>query len=311
MHIDRQDTVTDDGWRIALHRFRATASPRRHPVICCHGLGANHIAFDVAPEVSLARHLAERGYEVVLVDLRGHGASERGRFGWAFDHYVLHDLPAVLNATGPAHWIGHSMGGILALAHLARGGADLVSVVTVGSAIDYSGSGSGFQRLAPFSRAMDWLPAVPVRGVARLSARLVGRMRNPFERFNVWTSNCDPRHFRKICERGFHPVSPPVMQQLATAMRHGGLRALDGTPYIDRLAGVETPVLALAGSRDAQCPPAAVARTVAALGSGAVLKELGAEHGHGDHYGHFDLLMGSRAKREVFPQIDVWLDNHD
>jgi hypothetical protein len=35
------------------------------------------------------------------------------------------------------------------------------------------------------------------------------------------------------------------------------------------------------------------------------------EHGHGDHYGHFDLLMGRRAVEEVFPTIDAWLAEAD
>lgn len=308
---ERRHAVTDDGWRIALHRYRSQGGTRRHPVICCHGLAANHVAFDVSPETSLARHLAARGYDVHLLDLRGHGASERGRYGWAFDHYVAHDVPAVLGEIGRAHWIGHSMGGILALAYLARGGGDLASVVTVGSALDYSGSPSGFHRLVPLLRVLDLVPAVPVGAIARLSAPLVGRVPSPYERFNVWPSNTDPRLWRRICEEGFHPVSPPVMRQLATAMLPGGLRSLDGEAYLERLAGVKTRVLALAGSRDAQCPASAVARTVDALAGAGVLRVFGADRGHRDDYGHFDLLMGRRAKTEVFPHIDAWLDAHD
>jgi pimeloyl-ACP methyl ester carboxylesterase len=312
MRVERRDVVTRDGWRIALHRYPGQGHGRRLPVICCHGLASNHIAFDVSPNVSLARHLARRGYDVMLVNLRGHGASERRRLRWAFDDYVLHDVPAILDAVGPAHWIGHSMGGIVALAYLARGGDALRSVVTVGSALDYSGSSSGFHRLVPLRSVLRFLPAVPVRSIARASARLVGKVRSPYERFNVWSSNCDPRLFRRICERGFHPVSPPVMEQLATALMPGGLRSLEGEPYLPRLASVRrTQVLALAGSRDAQCPPSAVERTVAALGDAATIRVFGVEHGHRDHYGHFDLLMGRRARGEVYPHIDAWLDRAD
>ncbi len=308
---ERADTVTRDGWRIALHRYRGRGKKRRYPVVCCHGLASNHIAFDVAPEASLARHLAQRGYDVFLLDLRGHGASERRGFGWAFEHYVEQDLPAVLDAIGPAHWIGHSMGGIVALAYLAGGGDQLASVVTVGSAIDYSGSPSGFHRLLPLRRLLALVPAIPVHSLARLSAPLVGRLPNPYEQFNVWPSNCDPLLFRRICQRGFHAVSSPVMAQLVTAMLPGGLQSLAGAPYVTRLSSVKTAVLALAGSRDAQCPPQAVAHTVGALPSCAALRVFGREQGHQDHYGHFDLLIGRRAKIEVFPHIDKWLDAND
>jgi hypothetical protein len=41
------------------------------------------------------------------------------------------------------------------------------------------------------------------------------------------------------------------------------------------------------------------------------VRVFGPEHGHADHYGHFDLLVGRNAVREVFPHIDRWLDEHD
>ena len=41
------------------------------------------------------------------------------------------------------------------------------------------------------------------------------------------------------------------------------------------------------------------------------MQVFGKEQGHADHYGHFDLLMGRRAGREVFPHIDRWLDAND
>lgn len=319
------DVLTEDGWRLALHHYRPTEERRQHAVICCHGLGANRIAFDVAEEVSLARHLAGCGYHVLLLELRGHGASERParggkEYGWCFDDYLARDLPCAvehgLRLTGaPAvHWIGHSMGGVLLYAHLATVAEPKIrSAVTVGSSLDYSASASGYHRLIGLKGALGWLQAVPVDAVARSAALLVGRARSPFERFSVWSSNVDAQLFRRICQEGFHPVSPPVMQQLASALEDGGLRSRDGLRcYAELLACAKTPVLALGGSRDPQCPPAAVKATADALGAAPrELKICGREHGEADDYGHFDLLMGRRAAREVFPHIVRWLDAHD
>jgi fermentation-respiration switch protein FrsA (DUF1100 family) len=138
-------------------------------------------------------------------------------------------------------------------------------------------------------------------------------METPFSRFNVWPSNVDAEHWRLVARRGFHAVSPPVMAQLATAMETGGLRSRDGSvEYLRGLAEATAPVLAIAGDRDAQCPPDAAQRTIEALGSPHKdLLVFGKTRGHGDHYGHWDLLIGRRAKREVFPSIDAWVDAHD
>jgi pimeloyl-ACP methyl ester carboxylesterase len=320
-------TLTDDGWRIALHVYEPSREKaRRHPVVLCHGLAANHMAFDAHPDRSLARHLASRGYLALAVDLRGHGHSERPtrggerRFGWSFDDYLLSDVPAALayarrvSGAPAVHWVGHSMGGLLAYAHLARGGsADFRSVVTVGSSLDYSGAKSGFHRLLPLRSLLDRVPFVPVGHLGRAMAPLVGRVVTPFERFNVWPPNVDPDDWRRISRHGFHAVSSPVMAQLASAMLAGGLRSRDGsTAYLEGLAAATAPVLAVAGDRDAQCPPAAAERTVAALGSARrELRVFGKSVGHGEHYGHFDLIIGRSAKREVFPCVDAWLDAAD
>ena len=318
---------TDDRWRLALHRYRARGARRRHAVVCCHGLGANHLAFDVDPDASLARHLAGRGYEVLSLDLRGHGRSDRPslfggerRFGWAFDDYLTRDVPAAIHeaasvaGSDEVHWIGHSMGGLLLFAHLARGGSPRVrSGIAVGSSLDYSISRSGFHGMLALERLLTLVPAVPIGLVGRAMAPLVGRWSSPFERFNVWPSNVDPRLWRRVSASGFHPVSAPVMAQLASAMRPGGLRSRDGSVrYLAGLGGATAPVLSIAGDRDAQCPPDAAKHTLDALGSSR--KELavfGPDHGHADHYGHFDLLMGRRVRDEVFPRIERWLDEHD
>ena len=323
--------ATSDGWKIALHAYAARGT-RHVPVVLCHGLACDRMVFDVSRETSLAWHLTARGYAVFALELRGNGASERAtvggprRFDWCFDDYLEKDIPAALETVASitgmreAHWIGHSMGGLLLYAHLATGGSPAIrSGITVGSSLAYGAANSGFHRLARYKRWLELAPSlpVPVRAAARLSTRLAGalggRVNDPFERFNVWTSNTDRALWRRIARDGFHPVPAPLMLQLASAMEPGGLRSKDGgVAYFDGLASATAPVLALAGDRDAQCPLAAAEGTLSALGSSRrEFRAFGPEFGHADHYGHFDLLMGLRAKTEVFPAIDAWLDEHD
>jgi alpha-beta hydrolase superfamily lysophospholipase len=321
---------TDDGWRVALSRYRARGTPRRHPVLLCHGLASSHLNFDPSPDTSLARHLSLRGYETWALDLRGHGRSDRPgpgtgrRSRWTFDDYLLRDLPAaighVLSQTGrPAlHWIGHSMGGLLLYARLARGGSTQVrSGVAIGSSLDYSRAVSDFRRglrLRPLGRV---LRVVPLGLASVWLAPFAGRIRNPLERFNWWPTNVDPRLVRRLLSCAYTNVPTSLLLQLATAFMDGGLRTQDGrSRYIEGLGSATTPVLAIAGDRDRQCSPEAARATVERLGSASggiagTLRVFGKEHGQADHYGHCDLVMGRRARHEVFPAIDEWLDGHD
>ena len=314
--------VTDDGYEVALSRYPARGEPRAQPVVLCGGLGANRFTYDLDAERSLARRLAEIGFDVWMIELRAHGRS-RARFPvlfrWTFDDHVIHDVPAALalvrRVTGAAklHFVGHSMGGVLLYAYLARGGDDLASGIAVGSSLDYSASKSWFHaiRRLLFLRAV--LPAVPIGFFSTLTAPFAGRTKNRVDEFNVWLSNVEPRGYRRLCALCFHSVSTRVLAQLATAFEPGGLRSRDGSVrYLDGLAQVKTPVLAIAGTLDRQCPPDAAEGTIGALGcADKKLAVFGRAHGHGDDYGHFDLLVGRRARDEVWPVIEEWLLRHD
>ena len=317
------DVTTADGWRLALHRYRrAAATPvRRHPALLVPGLGANRVSFDLAADLSLARRLAGRGYEVFVPELRGHGLSEmpkllRGkkRFGWSFDDYLTKDIAAHLDAVAAAtgakqvHWVGHSMGGILLYAHLASGGSKSVkSGITIGSSLDYSGSKSWFKPIARMQWITGMVPAVPLGWMSLVGAPLAARGRGSVaDRFVVHPANVDAKSYRLLQATCFHAVSSPVLKQLATAFVEGGLRTLDGKrAYSDGLRKAKSPVLAIAGDRDMQCPPDAARATLEELGSEEKELKVFAP------YGHFDLLMGRAAAREVLPSIDAWLDAHD
>ena len=98
---------TEDRARIAVkHR----PCPGGQPVILLHGLAVNADVWNL-PEKwvggvhyhSLASMLHERGCDIWLVNLRGHGApgmhSEPGpgQSDWCVDHFILYDLPAIVN----------------------------------------------------------------------------------------------------------------------------------------------------------------------------------------------------------------------
>ncbi len=79
------------------------------PLVCLHG--ALTTGIDWLP---VARRLADR-YRMVLVDRRGHGASDVGAGGHTIELEIA-DLEAVLEATGPARaLLAHSFGAVIAM----------------------------------------------------------------------------------------------------------------------------------------------------------------------------------------------------
>ena len=177
----------DDGWRLALHHYGATKRTVGLPVILCHGLSANHCIFEIPGAPSLADFLKRHGRDVWVPDLRGSGMSDRPRlmhsdvpYSWGFDDHLRHDVPAIINRvmenTGSSgvHWVGHSMGGLLILAHAASHPApNLASIIAMGSPTDFSKMDTEiFGPLLRLKPLFEKLPVSPLPFFGRLIAPL-------------------------------------------------------------------------------------------------------------------------------------------
>ncbi len=141
--VDIHTFVTDDG---AAIRVRRRASPDGPPLIFIHGLAVNVDLWDM-PDIqtragtfrSLPTLAYEAGYDVWLMNLRGHGngasrsEAPTDQKDWCVDHFALYDVPAVVNgvqrATGERPIVvANSMGAMSTSAWLQ--GADLVKPAT-------------------------------------------------------------------------------------------------------------------------------------------------------------------------------------
>jgi pimeloyl-ACP methyl ester carboxylesterase len=94
-----------------LHALR-TGPEDGAPVICVPGLSSNCRSFDL-----VAAALAERGHDVVALDLRGRGrsaATNAGTHGWRLHAQDVLDAAASLGF-GPFDLIGHSMGAFVSM----------------------------------------------------------------------------------------------------------------------------------------------------------------------------------------------------
>ena len=309
---------TCDGLSLAVTRVRDASRASRGAVMMQHGLASNGGAF-LVPQQSFAAYVAGLGYDCYVTELRGAGKSERAKEEVGFDAYVERDLPALFDAVLACSgheklaFIGHSMGGILGLSYgIEHSDAPFSGVLAVCSSLDYRAGKNAYQRLNRIKPLARLLPFLPFRALARANALVAGvGPVFPPEGMNFWRSNVERDVLRHVLATGFERIPIRLLHDLSRTFDEAGFsRGTGSILYHQRACSYAFPTLLVAGSRDVQCPPEAVAATFELL-TGCEGKEvftLGTAHGHADEYGHFDPFVGKRAPQEAWPVMTAFID---
>ncbi|WPC03374.1 alpha/beta fold hydrolase [Pseudomonas benzenivorans] len=257
------------------------------PVILLPGSFSNRRFWYSPKGIGLGPYLARAGYDVWIAEMRGHGLSPRNR-GYSRNRvsdYVRYDLPAIADFIHeqnpqPAHWLGHSLGGITLAGAL---GGRYLDEARVASALLF---GSQISRIY-------WpLKLPPVEWGTRL---LLGR-------FSVLSGS----------RLGRGPEDEPIGLALESLRWHG-LFGRFGDAERDWWAGlgeVRVPLLAVAAVGDRQDPAWACRKLLEQCGSG--VREflcLGKQHGFSGDFGHVEMLVSKAAQAEVWPLVEHWLGN--
>ena len=317
---ERQWVVTGEKFELSLKRFRLyKREPRPLPVILIHGLLVNSTFLDFG-RASLAEYLAEAGFDVWNLSLRGTGRSLNplgwGKKPWNLDDILKSDLPAVIEhvrkEAGGAEVlvVGYELGGALALAHVGRSpGHGVAGVVSVAAPMSFD------------SPDQDWLDTllkldrVPLLRSSLLHMNSSGLNRLLF--FMPWfedafynRKNMAQSVRQELLDTALTPVNPGVLDQIVTTVERDEFVSADGkTSYRDTLSGITIPVLLVGGGADSIAPPEALRQVYRELGSeDRDLMIFWPDPGEDMSYGHFDLILGRKAKDEVFPLIRKWLE---
>lgn len=307
-----------DGVALAVKRFVPRGPVvRRLPVLCVHGLGADSFNFDAPAPHGLACALAEQGFDVWAVDLRGAGLSRVQPEQHAdinFDHFVRHDIPAVLEYAGQVSkseaflWIGHSMGGLVLYASLAAGlGGKIRAGITLGSPLGFPERWD----CAPIFRHVHglgpYLNGLPVRRALRWLTPLCMSEFEPASHLWAVRDNVDIELCRRMLYMAVQDVPKGLALQFRDWIHHDAFRSADrNLDYRARLAGIRTPVLVVCAPEDRLGVPRAVKRATELLPAHHLL-ELSRENGFSTDYGHIDMLFGRQAPDEVFPHLIAFL----
>lgn len=303
---------TDDGSSIALGRYLPRV-PRRfvEPVILCHGLGANRFSLDLDEKYSLARYLAQRGYDAWVLELRGRGLAGICE-DFTFDDQAQHDARAairtVLVETGEKNvaWVGHSKGGLVCYGHAGLNpDAPLKAVVAMGSPASFRAQ-PGLKKFIKTVGPLLKMKAIPTARLASLA--IFGIPPGPISRYLIYESNAEPDIIKRVLYNNASNVSGGVARQFARWIETGNFDSTDGAfDYRKNMAALRAPLLLIAGTKDLMAPPLAVRAARDHAGGPVSYTVVGKAHGNQEDYGHGDLIVGRKAPEEIFPLVEEFL----
>ncbi len=201
-------------------------------LVVLHGWALHSGVFD-----GIADALRER-FRVHFVDLPGHG--HNAHVPLADDIDAVAD--AVLDAVpGSAHWLGWSLGGTVSLAAALKAPERVRKLVMVAST-------------PRFVTDSGWPHAIAEEMVVKMAADLEADFHRTVQNFLALQVLGDANAqglLRELREKLFAHGEP------ARASLANGLRILRNTDLLPRLGELESPLLAIMGSRDRLAPPAA------------------------------------------------------
>lgn len=317
--------MTKEKFELAMERLRVGKKARRRiPVILSHGFLVNSRFLNLDRDHSLAKYLAREGFDVWNLSLRGTGRSlnplRGGPKRWNLDDMIGKDLPAVIryvrkeSGSPKVNWVGYEMGGLLMYGYLEKKGrSGLASLVTIGAPVIFN---RPEQEPLKILLKLDESPTLE-KIVLYLNGPFLGRLLIPLvptlEEFFYNPENIDQKVKEKLLEMALSPVNPGVLDHLSQMIRKGEFVSAKGDySYRKNLAKVRVPVLLIGGEKDPMAPPKALRDTHRALGTkDRTLRIFGSRSKDPVKYGHFDLILGKKAREEVFPVIGKWLRRRD
>ena len=263
------------------------------------------------------------------------GMRKRGRGDyWTVDDYADFDVPAIIDAvrektaSEKVTWIGHSMGGMVLYAYLINHPDDdkVANFVTLGSPI---------MMPQPANDILTKMVTDADVVNAALDAKVMKIVLRSFAVFSTLApTDLDILYYRRdnvtdrsvvalwaySCENIQRGVSDQLMEMVKTGyfwnedkIPYNAADPAGDKPvnYTSHLAEIKLPILLLCAKADNMSPEIAVQLAFHSVGSEDKTYRLFAlANKYSADYGHCDLVTGVNARKEVYPAILEWLNQH-
>lgn len=301
---------------LSLVRKHRPTGPKGPPVLLVHGFAQNRYSWHTSRR-SMSAWLADRGFDVWNLELRGHGRSrDAGKSGAErFQDYVS-DIALVSRAMpGPAFWVGHSLGGAVLYAAATRAlGPEAAGVAprgVVGIAALYR-FGQANPVIGALARATHAMRDLPIMGRFQVRTQMAGHLiarlygLSDVTGYAVplsgwWPGSIEPELLEERLREGFDWTSVTVWQEMSRWAAEGRFE------YDEAWARTNVPLLVMLGDRDHLLPPDDGRVAYDRSGSADRTLHLFDDWNHEVHWGHLDLILGRYARKHVWPTLERWL----
>ncbi|PSR00783.1 MAG: alpha/beta hydrolase [Bacteroidetes bacterium SW_11_45_7] len=277
-----------------LHLKRIAGDLQGPPVFMIHGSIENGRIFYSKKGKGFGPYLARQGFDVFIADLRGKGQStppidQHATFSQT--DAIREDIPAFLSKINgikgeqPIHFVAHSWGGVLFLAHLARRPA----TVDIGSMVMFGTK----RRISVFNRQrfvqIDVLWSVVWRTLVSIYGYL------PADRFAFGADNESRKVFHQTTKWIYNKqwIDPEDSFDYGAALRKITL------PPALYLTGVND--YCLGHKKDVQLLMGETGQPHHAFWL------LGKANGNRADYNHVDILTHPQAPNDHFPDVEKWM----
>lgn len=315
--ISEHYTSTEDGWGLHLRRTVSASrfDPSHRPLLIVPGYGMNSFIFGYHPRgTSMERTLAEGGFEVWSMNLRGQGLSRpRGVTAGqiSLQHYVTIDVPAaithVLSATQTRArdlvLIGCSLGGSIAYSYLALSSSHRVArLITMGAPLRWDEAHPLVRTLFASPRLAGALRLSRTRQLVRGAMPLLLRAPALLSLY-MNTSTIDTARMHEMTHTVEDP-QPTINRTIAHWLRSRDLE-LAGVNITRAMRTLDMPLLVVLANKDGIVPERTVLTIVPAWGGRDVeVLRVGDTR---NWYAHANLFVANDAPDLVFHPMIRWL----
>lgn len=312
-HVDLRREVIRLSGDHALHAVRSRlpdGATRGPPVVLIHGFAQNRYSWHTATR-SMSAFLAERGWDVWNLELRGHGRSRAAGRTEQFSDYIEDILRFQAALPEPGFWVGHSLGGCVAYAGAAAasGAGAPRGVIGIGAVYHFGRSGPLLPALCKLSHR---LPKAKALGRIQIHTGLSGKLLSrAFPLMNSaghwspiagwWPGSIERELAAERMSDGFDWIPVRMWEQMAEWGSTGEV------PWDAAWRSTDVPLFVVLGDKDSMQPPEDGRSAYDRSGSQDRTLRIFNDWDDGHHFGHLDLVLGKHAPANVWPTIDAWM----